>query len=94
MTDLKQLKERFDILTRDIKVSKVYLEPHHDLITVDENTILTARKFFTDCGIKTAGGITLTADESNRFKTFCHSKAEDRLKVKAIVEFTPVYLIN
>jgi hypothetical protein len=63
MTDLKQLKERFDILTRDIKVSKVYLEPHHDLITVDENTILTARKFFIDCGIKTAGGITLTVDE-------------------------------
>jgi hypothetical protein len=63
MTDLKLLKEHFDILTRDIKVSKVYLETHHDLITVDENTILTARKFFIDCGIKTAGGITLTVDE-------------------------------
>jgi hypothetical protein len=88
MADLDWLNECFDVMSKYIKVSKVYLETHRDLITVDETTIRNARKFFADRGIETAGGITLTRNESNRFETFCYSKAEDRRKVKEIVEYT------
>ncbi len=88
MTDLNWLKERFDVISKYIKVSKVYLETHRDLVTVDEETICNAKKFFTDRGIETVGGITLTIDEGNRFETFCYSKSEDRKKVREIVEFT------
>jgi len=88
MADLDLLRERFDVMSKYIKVSKVYLETHRDLITVDETTIRNACKFFEDRGIETAGGITLTRDESNRFETFCYSRSEDRKKVREIVEYT------
>src|SRR3990172_4553962 len=88
MADLNWLKERFDVMSKFIKVDKVYLETHRDLLIVNETIINQARKFFADRGIQTAGGITLTIDESNRFKTFCYSKPEDRQKVKEIIEHT------
>jgi hypothetical protein len=88
MADLNLLQEQFDLMSKYIKVSKVYLETHRDLLTVDEAVIRQARKFFTDRGIETAGGITLTIDESNRFKTFCYSNPADRRKVREIVELT------
>jgi len=88
MTDLNRLKEEFDVMSKYIKISKIYLETHRDLLTVDETTIRNARQFFEDRGIKTVGGITLTKNESNRFETFCYSRSEDRQKVKEIVEFT------
>ena len=69
-------------------VDKIYLETHRDLLIVDEPTLLKAKKFFESKGIKTAGGITLTINESNNFETFCYSNPEHRQKVKEIVEYT------
>ena len=41
-----------------------------------------------DRGIETAGGITLTINERNRFETFCYSDPEHRAWVQNVVEHT------
>jgi hypothetical protein len=88
MGDLSYIEPIWDEVTRQVHVDKIYLETHRDLLIVDEATLLKAKKFFESRGIQTAGGITLTVNESNNFETFCYSNPEHRKKVKEIVEFT------
>ncbi|MCJ7448419.1 MAG: hypothetical protein MUO72_12080 [Bacteroidales bacterium] len=85
-TDL--LEPIWNEISRQVHVDKIYLETHRDLILVDEKIVEKAKKFFNSRGIQTAGGITLTVNESNRFETFCYSNPEHRKKVREIVEFT------
>jgi hypothetical protein len=88
MNDLEWLGPVWDEISRQVKVDKVYLETHRDLLVVDNETIEIARKFFKDHGVEVAGGITLTVNERNMFETFCYSNPEHRAKVKEIVEYT------
>ncbi len=88
MGDLNYIEPIWDEVTRQVHVDKIYLETHRDLLIVDEATLLKAKKFFADRGVRTAGGITLTVNESNNFETFCYTNPEHRKKVKEIVEFT------
>lgn len=88
MGDPNWLKENWDIISQQVKVDKVYLEPHRDQLLVDEETVTNARKFFESKGIEVAGGITYTIMESNRFETFCYSRPDHRKKVKEIAEHT------
>ncbi len=82
------LKPLWNEISRQLKVDKVYLETHRDLIVVNQDTLNIAKKFFKDRGIEIAGGITLTISEPNRFQTFCYSSSEDRKKVKELSEYT------
>ena len=82
------LKPIWNEISRQLKVDKVYLETHRDLIIVDQQTLDIAKKFFRDRGIEVAGGITLTISEPNRFQTFCYSNPDDRKKVKELSEYT------
>ena len=88
MADLDWLRERFDVMSQHIKVGKVYLETHRDTLLVDEETLRHAKQFFAERGIRTAGGITLTINERNRFETFCYSNPEHRQWVQHVVEYT------
>lgn len=88
MGDNNYLEPIWNEISQQLKVDKIYLETHRDLLVVDEVTLLKAKKFFEDRGIETAGGITLTVNESNNFETFCYSNPEHRKKIKEIVEFT------
>ena len=88
MADPAWLESHWDALSRQVHVDKIYLETHRDLIVVDEKTIRAAQAFFRKRGVQTAGGITLTVNERNRFETFCYSNPEHRRKVKEIVEYT------
>ena len=74
------LKPLWNEISRQLKVDKVYLETHRDLIIVNQDTLNIAKKFFKDRGIEVAGGITLTIGEPNRFQTFCYSNPDDRKK--------------
>jgi hypothetical protein len=82
------LKPKWDEISRQLKVDKVYLETHRDLHIVDQKTLDIAKKFFKDRGIEVAGGITFTISEPNRFQTFCYSNPEDRKLAKKLSEFT------
>jgi hypothetical protein len=88
MKDLDWLKERFDVMSRYIKVDKIYLETHRDMVVADEETINGAKQFFASRGVKTSGGITITVNERNRFQTYCYTNPDHRKKLKEIVEYT------
>jgi len=88
MGDNNWIEPIWDEISRQVKVDKIYLETHRDLLIVDEATLMKAKLFFESRGIETAGGITLTVNEGNNFETFCYSNPEHRKKIKEIVEFT------
>ncbi|MBN1481602.1 hypothetical protein EH223_04495 [candidate division KSB1 bacterium] len=88
MDDLQWLQERFDIMSKHIKVDKIYLETHRDMVVVEQSTLDKVKRFFHDRGIKTSGGITITVSERNRFETYCYSNPEHRRKLREVVEFT------
>ena len=67
MADPAWLEARWQELSSQVHVDKVYLETHRDLIMVDDATLEAAKAFFAECGVETAGGITYTIDERNRF---------------------------
>lgn len=71
-------KLRKDEIVRQLKVDKVFLETHRDLIMVDQKTLDIAKKVFKDEGIEGAGRIKLTISKSNRFQTFCFSNPNSR----------------
>ncbi len=88
MEDLHWLDSTWSIISSQIKVDKIYLETHRDLLIVPESTIIQAKKYFEDRGIEVGGGITYTVNESNNFETFCYSNPEHRKKVQEIAEYT------
>src|SRR4030066_656317 len=82
------LMPRWVEISRQLKVDKVYLETHRDLLIVDQKTLDIAKKFFRNRGIEIAGGITYTVKESEHFQTFCYNDPQDRKKVREIAEYT------
>jgi len=88
MGDVNWLEPRWNEISRQVKVDKIYLETHRDVVMVDEKTVAIARKFFESKGVEVAGGITYTIMESNRFQTFCYTRPESRQKVKEIAQYT------
>ena len=88
MADPAWLEARWRELSAQVHVDKIYLETHRDLVIVDGATLEAAKAFFAARGVKTAGGITYTIDESNRFETFSYSDPGHRRKVQEIAEHT------
>lgn len=88
MADPSWLDARWRELSSQVHVDKIYLETHRDLLIVDDATLEAAKAFFAAHGVETAGGITYTIDESNRFETFSYSDPEHRRKVTEIIEHT------
>ncbi len=86
MKDPAWLAANWAVVEKQVKVDKVYLETHRDLIIIDDATLQAAKKFFAGKGIATAAGIAYVKNERNLFETFCYTKAEDRAKVKEIIE--------
>ena len=88
MNDTEWLESSWDIISSQLKVNKIYLETHRDMLTNDEKSMKKAIQFFKDKGLEVAGGITYTINESNNFETFCYSNPEHRKKAREIVELT------
>ncbi len=88
MKDPAWLESRWEAASKYMKIDKVYLETHRDLVVVDQATLDRAKKFFQSKGVKTSGGITVTVNERNQFETFCYSDPEHRKKLREVVEFT------
>ena len=88
MSDLRWLDSTWNIISSQLKVDKIYLETHRDLLIVPDATLEQAKKFFRDKGIEVGGGITYTINEANSFETFCYSDPEHRKIVQQIAEHT------
>ena len=94
MKDLNWLDSTWNIISSQIKVDKIYLETHRDLLIVPDSTLEKAKKYFLSKGIEVGGGITYTINEANSFETFCYSNPEDRKKVQEIAEHTAKHFDN
>lgn len=88
MADPAYLESRWVEISSQVHVDKVYLETHRDGVMPDDATIEKVKAFFAARGVATAGGITYTVNERNRFETFSYSDPEHRKKVQMIAEFT------
>ncbi len=88
MSDLGWLEPRWNTITSQVNVDKIYLETHRDMIVAEADTLRKLKSFFQERGIQVAGGITITVNERNRFETYCYSNEEHREKLKEVVEFT------
>jgi hypothetical protein len=88
MKDPAWLESRWAAISKNVKIDKIYLETHRDMIVADQATIDQAKRFFLGKGLKVAGGITITVNEANQFETYCYSNEEHRKKLKEVVEFT------
>jgi hypothetical protein len=88
MKDLNWLDSTWTIISSQLKVDKIYLETHRDLLIVADATLEQAKKFFLDRGVEVGGGITYTINEANSYETFCYSNPEHRKKVQEIAEHT------
>jgi hypothetical protein len=88
MENIERLDSIWMLISSQVKVDKIYLETYRDKILVDKKTIEKAKNYFREKGLKVAGGITYTINESNRFETFCYSNPEHRRKTKEIAELT------
>lgn len=88
MKDLQWLDSTWNIISSQVKVDKIYLETHRDLLIVPDATLEQAKRFFKEKGVEVGGGITYTIDESNSFETFCYSNPDHRKKVREIAEHT------
>lgn len=88
MKDPAWLESRWAAISKNVKIDKIYLETHRDMIVAEQATIDQAKKFFLGKGVKVAGGITVTVNEANQFETYCYSNPEHRKKLKEVIEFT------
>lgn len=88
MADSEWLESTWNTISSQVKVDRIYLETHRDLLIVPQSTIDAAKKFFKAHGVEVAGGITYTVNERNNFETFCYTNPEHRKKVQEIAEFT------
>lgn len=88
MKDPAWLEARWEAVSRNMKVDKIYLETHRDMVVIDQETLDKAKAFFRSKGVKVSGGITVTVNERNMFETYCYSEPDQRKKLKEVVEFT------
>jgi hypothetical protein len=84
-----RLENEWNRISKQLKVDKVYIETHRDRDVVDEGLIETVKTFFTDRGVRIAGGITFTDKPTNYiYSSFCYTDPEDRAFVKRVAELT------
>src|SRR5437763_1821163 len=88
MKDPAYLERTWAAISPHVKINKVYLETHRDTVVVDQATLDQAKAFFASKGVRVAGGITITINESNQFETYCYSNPEHRKRLQQVVEFT------
>ena len=88
MKDPAWLESHWAAVSKHMKVDKIYLETHRDMVVIDQETLDKAKAFFLSKGVKVSGGITVTVNEQNMFETYCFSDPEHRKKLKEVVEFT------
>jgi hypothetical protein len=84
--DIRQ--REWEIISRQVKIDKVYIESERDRLMADEQTLEDLKKFFTEHGVRVAGGITYSDNNSGQFRSFCYTNPEDRAFVQRVAELT------
>jgi hypothetical protein len=56
MADLDWLQSRWDEMSRQVKIDKIYLETRRDMVVAEKETLEKAKRFFEDRNVEVAGG--------------------------------------
>jgi hypothetical protein len=88
LADPAVLQREWEAISRQVKVDKVYLESERDRLMADEQTLEALKKFFTDRGVRVAGGITYSDNNSGQFRSFCYTTPADREFIQRVAELT------
>ena len=89
--DLARFSKQWDDVEKQLKVDKVFLETTRNGDLASESDVDTMKKFFRERGIKTSGGMGLTAQENNGYQSYDYNSQSDREKIKSMAEFTAKY---
>jgi hypothetical protein len=78
----------WNTISRQLKVDKVYIESYRSRQVADGPLLEQVKKFFTDRGVRVAGGMAMSAGGGGQFESFCYTDPADRDYVKNVVAFT------
>lgn len=91
ITDLEEFDRRFQLIEKNIKIGKVYLETYRGGVTVSREQMLMVKKYFEDKGIETSGGITpvdMDTKHEGGFHSFCYTSPTHLQLYKGVVALT------
>ena len=90
IADPQWLEESWNLITRSINISKVYVETYRDNETMPEANVKKLKNFFASRGVKVSGGImaSVAGPPGDRLNGFCYSNPADREKFRKIVAYT------
>ncbi len=87
LADPAVLAAEWERITSQVKVDKVYIEAQRDRLEADDAVLERVKTFFTDRGVRVAGGITFSDHPiSGQFRSFCYTDPADRAFVKSASE--------
>src|SRR5271157_6044389 len=89
-SDPRWMAESWDLVCRNLKVNKVWLETYRDGQQTAEADVLKVKAFFASKGIKTSGGMMCTAvgRPGDHLSGFCYSNPDDRERFRRLVADT------
>ena len=86
--DISSFVKTFAQVSSYIKISKVYIETHRDMIIPSEDTLIAVRDYLNENGVETSAGITVTINEKNSYQTYCYSDPFYRQKLVEVVQLS------
>jgi hypothetical protein len=85
--DPRRLESEWARISSQLKVDKVYIETERDRVMADDALLENVKKFFTDRGVRVAGGITYSdGSVGGQFRSFCYTDPADRAFIKQATE--------
>ena len=90
IADPQWLEESWNLITRSIKINKVYVETYRDNEIMPEANVKKLKNFFAGKNVKVSGGImaSVAGPPGDRLNGFCYSNPIDREKFRKIVAYT------
>ena len=97
MKDPSWLQHSWDQISSQVHVDKVYIESYSSGLTADDAELDAVKKFFSEHGVQTSGGIAFQSGRSTQspeeiadgnFISFSYTNPKDRAAVKHISELT------
>ena len=87
--DPQWMQESWDVISRSVKVDKVWLETYRAGSQTAEADVRKVKAFFTGKGVKTSGGMMMCVGRPGDGITgFCYSNPQDRERFRQIVAYT------
>ncbi|MDH7599299.1 MAG: hypothetical protein QHH07_06640 [Sedimentisphaerales bacterium] len=79
-------EQSWSVLTRNLKIDKIYLEVMRNRNLVDEAGLDRLKRFFQEKGVQVCGGLAYSVNEAYGFQGFDYADPEDRQFVRQAAE--------